>query len=224
METVPKVGNFLVEGEQESDCHQGKPFCLHQILCVQSVQSARNQLSTCFLGCEWTRVVWFACDLAYLQDNPPPNILKWMEAVCEIAVLGERLSWPFSKVARICWHKWKDRNAFVFNNCALNPAATISKIRFSKSEFVEDFPAEVQIQGSPEYESVEQVWCPPGQGTIKANCDAAVNLKDRPGSHSSSNFQRSSWGNSRWYWSQEGSSQICFARGASSHSVGLCHC
>ncbi|KAI8537042.1 hypothetical protein RHMOL_Rhmol10G0304000 [Rhododendron molle] len=72
--------------------------------------------------------------------------MKWTTTQYEHSLDRKEAIALTNTVATICWHIWKARNDFIFNNHALNPLATVSNIMFSRVESGEAFPPNSQSQ------------------------------------------------------------------------------
>nr|XP_028950430.1 uncharacterized protein LOC103405620 isoform X1 [Malus domestica]XP_028950431.1 uncharacterized protein LOC103405620 isoform X1 [Malus domestica]XP_028950432.1 uncharacterized protein LOC103405620 isoform X1 [Malus domestica]XP_028950433.1 uncharacterized protein LOC103405620 isoform X1 [Malus domestica]XP_028950434.1 uncharacterized protein LOC103405620 isoform X1 [Malus domestica] len=129
-----------------------------------------------FLFCPWVEVVWFG---GMLNLRPHPlHVSSWANWIVQMGDLEtgsmevriNRLSY----IAFTCWHIWKSRCDFQFNNQVIYPNRVVAAISRSVSAY-QDFinrPSFPSLLNQPNLGDEVQ-WSPPNQGVIKINVDAS---------------------------------------------------
>ncbi|CAN6555765.1 unnamed protein product [Malus baccata var. baccata] len=129
-----------------------------------------------FLFCPWVEVVWFG---GMLNLRPiRQHVSSWASWLMQMGAAENgsaevRIN-RISYIAFTCWHIWKSRCEFQFNNQAIYPSRVVDAVSRSVSAYQES----TFRQSSPSLlihsslgEGVQ--WSPPNQGVIKINVDAS---------------------------------------------------
>ncbi|KAI8010351.1 putative ribonuclease H protein [Camellia lanceoleosa] len=81
--------------------------------------------------CNWTRPVWFGCDLGYLSGfNSSSSATQWTQAVLESCHIDRDRKECLGKAATVGWSLWKARNEWVFNQSEVDPMQVIRHASF----------------------------------------------------------------------------------------------
>ncbi|KAM1057325.1 hypothetical protein ACFX2A_031281 [Malus domestica] len=96
-----------------------------------------------FLKCPWIDGVWFGGTLNIranrLQDS---NWVDWLLQMFKSTIGSKEVHiMLLSYIAFTCWHIWKSRYDFLFNNLILNPRRVLVAISLSVSAFKESIPS-----------------------------------------------------------------------------------
>ncbi|KAM1887801.1 hypothetical protein ACFX13_046002 [Malus domestica] len=148
-------------------------------ICHNSEESVEHLL----LLCPWVEPVWFGGVLNLrIARAEVPNWVEWF--ISTSTVLGgtndDRLS-LISFVAFSCWHIWKARCNFVYNNCQINPtqvrwAISNSACAFSDAVGRNPDPSVRRTVASPMAR-----WATPPLQYTKINVDASWSASTRAG-------------------------------------------
>ncbi|CAN6543682.1 unnamed protein product [Malus baccata var. baccata] len=129
-----------------------------------------------FLFCPWVEVVWFG---GMLNLRPiRQHVSSWASWLVQMGAAENgsaevRIN-RISYIAFTCWHIWKSRCEFQFNNQAIYPSRVVAAVSrsvtaYQESTFRQSSPS-LLIQSSLG-DGVQ--WSPPNQGVIKINVDAS---------------------------------------------------
>ncbi|KAM2515187.1 hypothetical protein PS1_027750 [Malus domestica] len=126
------------------------------------------------LFCPWVEPVWFGGALNLRMART--RVSNWIEWFISAAnVLGghnvDRLS-LISYVAFSCWHIWKAKCNFVYNNCHINPTQVMWAISNSASAFFEVVRRNPDLPVRRPVASPEPRWATPPLQYTKINVDA----------------------------------------------------
>ncbi|KAI8016333.1 putative ribonuclease H protein [Camellia lanceoleosa] len=91
-------------------------------ICNASVESIEHLL----FRCDWTRAVWFACDLGLRSEvGLCPSAKIWTLSLMEMCSNVKDRKEIVGKAAVVCWFIWKARNDWVFSQSPVNPQAVV---------------------------------------------------------------------------------------------------
>ncbi|CAN6707714.1 unnamed protein product [Malus baccata var. baccata] len=138
------------------------------------------------LKCPWVEGVWFEGMLSIrAHRQQASNWANWLLLMLELTNGSREVRiMLLSYIAFTCWHIWKSRCDFLFNNLNLNPRRVLDDISLSVSVFKDSIPTSGTSMvpsprngdgalPSPRIGEVEVRWAPPNPGTIKINVDAS---------------------------------------------------
>ena len=137
-----------------------------------------------FLFCPWVESIWFGGRFTLRVNRPEVSSwVQWLLHLFESVRGSKEVRLPlFSYIAYSCWHIWKSRCDFLFNNLHVSPLRVISATSLSVSEFQS---AQVcSALGSnliPPGSMVRARWTPPNAGYVKINVDASWDRVGRVG-------------------------------------------
>ncbi|CAL8989014.1 unnamed protein product [Prunus brigantina] len=128
--------------------------------------------------CPWTSCVWFGSAIGYRVDVQSFTSLdRWLGSLLRgESMFSPNSRWILLVVAFTCWHIWKARCKFVYDDIPIVPAATRSRASLAVSEFwnvtKNPVPGSVgmPIQISPLHPSH---WLPPISSYVKINTDGS---------------------------------------------------
>ncbi|KAI5336490.1 hypothetical protein L3X38_015758 [Prunus dulcis] len=143
-------------------------------ICLESPESIEHML----VLCPWTACVWFGSAIGYRVDLQNFTSLdRWLGSLLRgESMFSPNSRWILSVVAFTCWHIWKARCKFVYNDIPIVPAATRSHACLAVSEFwnVTKKPVlgsvGMPIQISSPHPSH---WLPPISSYVKINTDGS---------------------------------------------------
>ncbi|KAM1373521.1 hypothetical protein ACFX2I_024211 [Malus domestica] len=135
------------------------------------------------LFCPWVEPIWFggALNLRIVRTEVS-NWMKWFLSVSN--VLGgpndDRLS-LMSYIAFSCWHIWKARCNFVYNNNLINPTQVLWAISNSACAFFKAVCRNTDIPVRRPMATPEPRWATPPLQYTKINVDASWSALTRAG-------------------------------------------
>lgn len=128
------------------------------------------------LQCPWMKAIWFGGTLSYTVDKD--GISSWKQSFKAINIsdrwAAQDREWFLSHVVFTCWHIWKARCNFLFNQCAINSPQIFFPISNAVTMFLEANridevqPTMASIDGGEETR-----WSPPTSPFIKINVDTS---------------------------------------------------
>ncbi|XP_028055940.1 uncharacterized protein LOC114260082 [Camellia sinensis] len=147
--------------------------------CYPVCFSASESIEHLLFDCEWSRRVWFGCDLGLRCNNRDRFSARERFGKC-FETLGTS-AWGKSVLCSmvwVAWTIWKGRNDHLFNHHQVDPSGVIAKAKRDEAEFLASCLATLTPQiGASGMNSGCSSWFPPPRGLWKFNCDAAVDLK-----------------------------------------------
>ncbi|CAL9026169.1 unnamed protein product [Prunus brigantina] len=178
--TLPKVKQFLWRAVSNIlpsflNLYKRKLSSSHLCpICLESSESIEHML----VLCPWTSCVWFGSAIGYRVDVQSFTSLdRWLGSLLRgESMFSPNSRWILSVVAFTCWHIWKARCKFVYDDIPIVPAATRSRASLAVSEFwnvtKNPVPGSVgmPIQISPLHPSH---WLPPISSYVKINTDGS---------------------------------------------------
>ncbi|XP_019162015.1 PREDICTED: uncharacterized protein LOC109158583 [Ipomoea nil] len=126
-----------------------------------------ESLKHLFWDCSAIQTTWHLTDTPTCFGFPVHwSIEHWIETNCSIK---QDHSWP-SRFAFTLWSRWKNRNAWTFQNQKVTPLASVLWVNDRVKEL-----ATVTTPGTVKHASADWVqWFPPRQGWYKLNTDGDV--------------------------------------------------
>ncbi|CAN6700215.1 unnamed protein product [Malus baccata var. baccata] len=137
-----------------------------------------------FLSCPWVLSIWSGGALKYnIQVGSLSSWGAWLLDVFT-SNLGSSASkeWVLTYVAFTCWHIWKSRCDYVFNQVNIIPSKIIMGIELSVADFLNANSAPEILQ-AVDHGRVRQPcrWTPPVSPFVKLNVDASWSRVSKAG-------------------------------------------
>lgn len=129
-----------------------------------------------FLLCPWVEVIWFGGMLSHrIIRSSISSWVNWLVNITNITLNSKaELDRVLSYVAFTCWHIWKSRCNFLFQNGSINPRNVLAAIDTSVSAFSEASRNKVIRPSMPNPAAqVPARWCLPPPPFVKINVDAS---------------------------------------------------
>ncbi|KAM1209964.1 hypothetical protein ACFX2J_015428 [Malus domestica] len=177
IDAPPKIRNFIWRAINEMlSTMRGlflrrstsSPVCP---ICKSQEESVVHML----LLCPWVSPVWFGGQLGLrFFRNGPSSFLGWFQGLFIGGPYKKDRSKILSVIAFSCWHIWKARCNFVFNDVAVVPSQVMHAISFSVASFWEARTQCFQrVTSNIADLGLVPRWCPPPNSFIKINVDAS---------------------------------------------------
>ncbi|KAI8009936.1 putative ribonuclease H protein [Camellia lanceoleosa] len=110
--------------------------CAEANLC-QIYHSEVESIEHLFVGCTWTKAIWFGSGLGIHFDlSSFQSIQKWLSGVMESFDTSHARQETICKLLWLCWHIWKACNAHIFTHAPVDPKEVIDKAIRDDLEFV----------------------------------------------------------------------------------------
>ncbi|KAM2673196.1 hypothetical protein EV2_014512 [Malus domestica] len=129
-----------------------------------------------FLLCPWVEVIWFGGMLSHrIIRSSISSWVNWLVNITNITLNSKaEMDRVLSYVAFTCWHIWKSRCNFLFQNGSINPRNVLAAIDTSVSAFSEASRNKVIRPSMPNPAAqVPARWCLPPPPFVKINVDAS---------------------------------------------------
>lgn len=134
-----------------------------------------------FRDCSWVRAYWFGSIFQWVLDgNPEIHMKDWVFSRIDVLKhakgdFAEKISCFFYHL----WTVWVCRNKFLFERKKVDPVMALESANFLFNEFWSINVGVTSVEPTePSLSNTSCRWCPPPDGSLKFNVDAALDVNN----------------------------------------------